>query len=611
MKKRWLISRKYSKEFAKEFPEFSSVVLQLLWDRNIRNQTEIDEFFNPDYEQDLHDPFLMKGMSKAVDRILRAIEKDEKIVVYGDYDVDGVTSSAIIINTLLEIKSIISSRKKHETKKFASVYIPDREREGYGLNKKAITEIKNKGTNLIITVDCGISNFDKVEFAKKLGMDLVITDHHYVPEKPPKAFAVVNPKQKSCDYPFKELSGAGVAFKLAQAIFEKIRKRSKVSAKIGFGFEKWLLDLVALGTVADCVDILGENRTLTKYGLLVINKTRRVGIKKLVSVSGLKTIENGSISKKKEIDTSAISFVIAPRLNAAGRMDHANTSYGLITTDSEDKASKLALKLENNNKNRQRVTEKTVNEIKFRMDKYKSIPKVIIESDSNWKLGIVGLVAGKLADEYSRPFLIFQRRKKYSLGSGRSINEFNLIKSIEKCKDILIEFGGHSQAAGLKVANEHFEEFKKRINSIADETLKEKHFIPSLKIDCKVKHEQINWKLFDEVGKFEPFGHGNKKPVFLAEKLEVHEIKTVGTNNSHLKICFKTAQLSPKEKKTTKYFNAIAFNMGKLVDEMPEKKPGLRWGDIVDVVFQLDVNEWNGNRELQMNILDLKLSSDL
>ncbi|MCK4799784.1 single-stranded-DNA-specific exonuclease RecJ [Candidatus Parcubacteria bacterium] len=615
MQKRWLINKKYSKKFAKEFPELSPIILQLLWDRGIKDQTLVDEFFNPDYEQDIHDPYLMKDMDKAVKRIFKALESNERITVYGDYDVDGITSSAVLVSMLIEMKSVISQIERKKSKKFIDIYIPDRELEGYGLNEKAVKEIYKKKTSLIITVDCGISSFKSAEIVKKLGMDIIITDHHHVPDKIPEALAVVNPKQKDCSYPFKELAGVGVAFKVAQALIVNLEKydlkKSKKSQELTVGFEKWLLDLVALGTVADCVNLTGENRTLVKYGLLVINKTKRIGIKKLIEMSGTKIRENGNVRETKTIDTTSISFMLAPRLNAAGRMDHANVSYELLNSESESEAEELALKLEKNNQNRQRITEKAMTEIKQRIGKYKKLPKIIVELDTSWRIGIVGLVAGRLADEYSRPFLVLQEKDNQSAGSGRSIPEFNLIEAIEKCKEMLISFGGHSQAAGLKIENKDLKKFKKKIEGIADKILKEEDLVPSIEIDYKVEHDQINWQLIDEIEKFKPFGQGNKKPLFVAKKLEVHEVRAVGNDKAHLKLCFKAILKDG----TVKHFPAIAFRLGKLADEMPARrmdgsdgKPGLRWGDIVDVVFQLEVNEWNGNRELQMNVLDLRIS---
>lgn len=607
MQKNWIVNKKYPRKFAKEFPEFSQITLQLLWDRNLETQTQIDEFFNPDYKADLHNPDLMKDMSKAVERIYKAFEKGEKILVYGDYDVDGITSSLVMVSTLVEIKAVLSGIKKDEAQKFVGIYIPDRELEGYGLNDEAVRKIKDDGFGLIITVDCGTSNFASIELANSLNLDVIVTDHHHIPEKIPNALAIINPNQRDCQYPFKEIAGVGVAFKVAQALLKNLQvKKLKSYNLISPGFEKWLLDLVALGTVADCVNLIGENRTLVKYGLLVINKTKRIGIKKLISATESKVRQNGNVVEKKVIDTTTISFALAPRLNAAGRMDHANTSYQLLCSDSENEAEKLVLMLEKNNQNRQQLTEKMITEIKKRIDASGGdLPKVVIEFDKEWKIGIVGLVAGKLADEYSRPFLILSEKNDRIAGSGRSIPKFNLIEAIEKCKDVLIEFGGHSQAAGLKVERKNFEKFRKKINLLADQALKKEDLVPLVKIDSKIEHNQINWQLLDEIEKFKPFGFGNRSPVFLAEKLEIHEIRAVGANNAHLKVCFKT---TIKESGEVKYFSAIGFRLGKMTEKMFDKKPGLRWGDAVDVVFQLEINEWNGNRELQLNVLDLKLS---
>ncbi|MCK5413667.1 MAG: single-stranded-DNA-specific exonuclease RecJ [Candidatus Pacebacteria bacterium] len=605
IQKRWLVNKKYPKKFQEQFPEFSPIVLQLLWDRKIDNQTLVDEFFNPDYLQDIHDPYLLKDMDKAVQRIFQALESDEKIMVYGDYDVDGVTSSVVIVKTLIELKSIVKQIKKEEAKKFVGVYIPDRELEGYGLNEDAIKKIKKDKTNLIVTVDCGVSSFESVEIINEMGMEVIVTDHHHVPEKIPNALAIINSKQKDCKYPFKDLAGVGIAFKLVQGLLAELEKRKlKGKIKLTVGFEKWLLDFVALGTVADCVELIGENRTLLTYGLVVINKTQRIGIKKLVESAGTKMRVNGNVTETKSIDATMIGFMLAPRLNAAGRMDHANTSYELLISENVDEAKNLVDKLEKNNQNRQRITEKAMQEIKKRIDKKKKLPKILIESDPDWRIGIVGLVAGKLVNEYSRPFLVLQSQEELLAGSGRSIPEFNLIEAIEKCKDILISFGGHSQAAGLKIEEKNFKKFKKQIEKIAEDVLTEDDLIPSVEIDCEVDHDQIQWSLFDEIEKFKPFGQGNRKPVFVARKLEVHEIRAVGNDKSHLKLCFKSDLGDGK----VKYFKAIGFCLGKMADELPDGKNGLRWGDIVDVVFQLEINEWNGNRELQMNVLDLKIS---
>ncbi|MDD3190185.1 MAG: single-stranded-DNA-specific exonuclease RecJ [Candidatus Pacebacteria bacterium] len=605
MQKRWTTHKKYPENFEKDFPEFSPIMLQLLWDRNLRNQTTIDEFFNPDYETDLHDPYLMKDMEKAVTRIFAALESEEKILVYGDYDVDGVTSSAVIINTLAELKRLLKNISQKKAEDFLDIYIPDREKEGYGITEKAILEIAKRKPNLIITVDCGVSNVESVDAINNLSIEVIVTDHHHVPEKRPAAFAIINPKQPDCEYPFKLLAGVGVAFKLAQGLLLHLQKNyPEKFEKMKPGFEKWLLDLVALGTVADCVDLLGENRTLTQYGLLVLNKTQRIGIKKLLAVAGMETNKNGKSAKGQLLDAGHIAFNLAPRLNAAGRMDHANVAYKLLMSDDKDEAQELAEKLEKSNQTRQRLTEKMMEEVRARLDKKKALPKIVIEKGADWKIGLVGLVAGKLTEEYCRPFLILREDEDGICGgSGRSIPAFNLIEAIEKCKDLLTQFGGHSQAAGLKLKKNSLKKFEKKMNEIAEEILTEEDLVPSIEIDAEVPTEKIDWELLDSLEKFGPFGFANRKPTFLVKNLEVHEIKAVGNDKNHLKVCF----ITTLENEETKYFPAIGFRLGHLLDEMPESNTGLRWGDKVDVVFQLEVNEWNGNRELQMNVVDVKL----
>ena len=622
MVKKWRVNKKFPEEFKKRFPEYSEIVCQLLYERGIKTQSGIDEFFNPDYEQDLRDPFLMKDMDKAVKRIFKALDKKEKITVYGDYDVDGVTSSVLIISALEEIK-----RYKNISEEVPiNVYLPDREKEGYGLNRKALEEIAENGTKLIITVDCGISDYEIVEEAKKLKMDVIITDHHSVPEKIPRAAAVVNPKQKDCSYPFKELAGVGVAFKLAQALYQKNRRGGSRPAPAS---EKWLLDLVALGTVADCVDLIGENRTLVKYGLLVLEKTRRTGLNALIenSVSGGKSnspLERGkgcvnkmnfaNISlthpqpppKRRIIDTYTIGYILAPRLNAAGRMDHASAAYRLLIAEDKKEAEILAAKLEASNRERQKVTDKIIGQIEERINKkYSSenLPKIILESDPEWKIGVVGLVAGKLVSRFSRPVIILKRREKVSAGSGRSVSRFNLINAISACQDLLDEFGGHSQAAGLKIDNKNLEKFYRKIKKIADGQLSEEDLIPEILISQEISPQDIDWNLYDQINKFQPFGVGNKKPVFLARDLEIAGAKGVGANgsekyNKHLRLDLKFSRGGK-----IKYFKAICFNQGKMIEK-------IKIGDSVNLVFSLEVNEWNGNRELQLNVADLKLSGE-
>jgi len=670
MSKKWQVNKKFPKKFKEQFPKYSEIICQLLYEREIKTQQEVDEFFNPDYEKDLHDPFLMKDMDKATKRIFEALDKKEKITVYGDYDVDGVTSSILIISALEEIKKYKNiCGKDAKSCVSTNVYLPDREKEGYGLNGEALEKIAKNGTKLIITVDCGISSYENVEKAKKLGMEVVVTDHHSVPKKIPRATALVNPKQKDCAYPFKELAGVGVAFKLAQALYQKlsaekptpnpspqedgarqegnkkplsreglgcvgINPNQKTVSEIKITSEKWLLDLVALGTVADCVDLVGENRTLVKYGLLVLEKTRRIGLKALIenSVSGNKSnsplkkgkgcvnknnftnaslthpnpsLEGNIFKKRIKIDTYAIGYILAPRLNAAGRIDHANTAYHLLTAESEKEAEILIAKLEANNRERQKITTKIISEVEERIDKKYSrenLPKVILESGQKWKIGVAGLAAGKLANKFSRPTIILCQKKDSSAGSGRSIPQFNLIDAISACRDLLIEFGGHSQAAGLKIENNNLEKFYREIKKIADRQLSEDDLIPEILISQEISPQDIDWNLYNQIAEFQPFGMKNKKPLFLARGLEVANIRGVGTNGS--KKYNKHLQLNLKHSNNQiKHFKAICFNQGEMIEK-------IKIGDLVDIVFSLEVNEWNGNRELQLNVTDLKLSGE-
>jgi single-stranded-DNA-specific exonuclease len=607
MQKRWIIHKKYPKTFAKKFPEYSPLILQLLWDRGLRDQAAIDEFFNPDFETDLHDPFLMKDMERAVKRIFAALEGEEKILVYGDYDADGVTSSAVLMNTLMEIKHALRGMSRERAGEYLDIYIPDREKEGYGITEKAVEELSRRRPDLILTVDCGVSNVEHIACLNALGIDTIVTDHHHVPPVRPAAYAILNPKQPDCPYPFKLLAGVGVAFKLCQALLLHLGQNyPEKHAKLKPGFEKWLLDLVALGTVADCVDLLGENRTLTRYGLLVLNKTQRSGLKKLITISGLETRENGNLVKGPILDAMHISFQLAPRLNAAGRMDHANAAYKLLMSEKAEEAGELAEKLEKSNQTRQRLTEKMMQEIRLRLGKKKTLPLVVVEKGAGWKIGLVGLVAGKLTEEYCRPFLILSEEEDRLAGSGRSIPAFDLIESIEKCGPLLLQFGGHSQAAGVKLKKTQLKKFEKQMNEIAAEVLTEENLIPSLEVDAEIGAEQIGWDLLDSLEKFAPFGFANRKPAFLVRSLEVHEVKAVGSAKDHLKICLKTVLANGRPK----YFPGIGFRLGHLLQELPERDAGLRWGDRVDVVFQPEINEWNGNRELQMNVLDIRLSRE-
>ncbi len=567
MQKIWKINRKAPESFFKKFPEYSKLTLQLLWDRGLKTQKAIDEFFNPDYDEDLHNPFLLKDLKKAIKRIGKAGQNKEKVAIFADFDADGICGATI----LTEILRIFKIRP--------DIYIPDRNREGYGLNLKSIKEASEKGVNLVLTIDCGVTDFEEVKLANKLGMEVIIIDHHEMPKKLPPAFAIVNPKQKTCKYPFKYLSATGVAFKLAQAI-AKLKK-------IPSSWEKWLLDLVALATVADSMLLLGENRTLVKYGLIVLSQTKRIGLKALIDKARVK-IDN--------LNTYIIGFVLVPRLNAASRVDHGTIAYNLLVASNKEEAEELAQVLEKKNQERQKMTEEILKEVKQKIGEHPETKKIIIEGDEKWTAGLSGLIAQKLKDEFWRPVLIYQKFEDYSSGSGRSIPDFSLIKVLSHCRNFLKEFGGHHQAAGFKVLNKDLEKFKTIIEKSSSKELKDKKLIPYLEIDGEVGFEDLDWLVFKEIQNFAPFGEANPNPLFLLKGLRVSEARNVGANGSHLKI-----SLEKETERGIKRFKAIGFNLVNSCDK-------IKTGDRIDIVFELIANEWNGMRELQLKIVDLKKS---
>jgi single-stranded-DNA-specific exonuclease len=565
MEKKWQTLPKINDKLAKKFPEISPVILQLLFNRGIETQKQIDEFLNPDYSQDIHDPFLFNDMKKAIARTKKAIENNEKVVIHGDYDADGVCATVILFVTLkkLGLKNL-------------DIYLPHREKEGYGLNLNTIEYFKKNKIDLIITCDCGVSNFQEIKQAKKYSIDTIITDHHHGPKILPEAVAILNPIIKDEKYPFKYLSGCGVAFKFIQALLEDFNYSAKES------FEKWLLDMVALGTVADISQLVGENRTLVKYGLVVLAKTKNLGLQKLMNVSG---IDN------KKINTHTIGFQIAPRINSAGRINHANTAFKLLSTQNIEEAIIIASELNKNNQERQKITERTVNEAINLIKPDKSDDKIFFAYSENWNSGIIGLVAGKICQEFHRPTFIFTANDNQYVASGRSIPEFNIIEAITTQSGILERFGGHSGACGLTIKKENYKLFCKNLKEFSEVKLKDIELLPILSIDAELDITKLNWKIVDQLEKFAPFGNSNPKPKFVTRNLTVNEVKPVGNNNQHLKI--KINDRSGAVKKV------IIFNCETVC-------PNLQIDDKIDLVYEIIVNTWNGNKEIELNCLDLK-----
>ena len=571
MEKKWSVKNQINFAGSELAKKYHPVLLQLLKNRGIEGAEAIERFFNFNYASGIIDPNLFPDMPKAVQRIVEAINKKEKVAVFGDYDADGVTATVLVCEALEKfgVAEVIS-------------YIPDRQLEGYGMNDNAIDYLKKEKVNLIITVDCGITNFEEIAKANQLGMDVIVTDHHHVPSKLPAALALINPHMENLAYPFRDLAGVGVAFKLVQALYQKLDPKNVEQLK-------WALDLVAIGTIADCVTLLEENRVLTRYGLLVLSKTRRVGLQEMFKVGRVMIDENNVPDAQK------ISFQIAPRINAAGRMDHASVSFKLINEKNIAAARELALELESRNQERQKVTAEIVREIRTIAQNSFKDKKFIFAYNEHWPVGILGLVAGKIADEFNKPVAILQKQAAEFVGSFRSIPPVNIIEALEKCSGLLIKYGGHSQAAGVRVKHENIEKFYKKLSGIIEDELKDKNITPEIEIDAELKPADLSWNLMLDVKKMEPFGQGNEEPVFLMEKMLVEDVRVVGNGNKHLKFLIRGSNNSPK------IFEAIGFGLG-------EKFAALKKGDMVDVTFNLREDEWNGNKKIQLRIVDIKMN---
>jgi single-stranded-DNA-specific exonuclease len=590
MNKKWVVHPEPPQQFMEEHPELLPIVARLLYHRNIRTQKEIDEFLNPDYERDIYDPFLFQDMEKAVTRIFAAIEKKESIVVHGDYDADGVSASTILVSTLRALGSTS-----------VDVFLPHREIDGYGLNMNTVKKLSESKVTLLITCDCGISNTAEVTHAKELGIDTIITDHHAVPEILPPAVAIIHPKVEGEPYPDKHLAGGGVAFKLVQALMRKHKEAHPLlpNGKSHESHEKWLLDMVAIASVADMIPLIGESRTLTKYGLIVLNHTRRLGLQKLLLEARFN--QEGVDGKKKEITTETIGFQIAPRINAAGRMNHAKTAFNLMITERGTDAVDLAFELNNNNTDRQKVTEELVKESIKQVENNPEAPVLVVHG-YGWSPGVVGLIASRLKEKYQKPTIACAETDGEIVGSGRSIDGFNMIETLQEMPHFFHKFGGHPMACGFTIKDKTlFETFKNKLCERFLEKTKGIDLTPSLGIDAKIELENIDWELYDILDKFKPFGVANDKPKYLAEGVTIHALQPVGKDGKHLRIMVKH--------KTHKIRKTIGWSLcseNSTTNWCKILKPG----DKIDIVFEIDVNEWNGNRELQLTIVDLRLHTN-
>ena len=561
MNKKWQVYDVNEEQVEKIINEnnVNKLIATILSNRGIIEKEDINVFLNPS-RNDFHDPYNMPDMEIAVERIIKAKENNEKVIIYGDYDVDGITSITVLKSFLQDIGIEADS------------YIPNRLTEGYGLNIPAVEEIAKKGYNLMITVDCGISCIEEVKRANELGLETIITDHHEVGDILPNAIAVVDCKRKDNKYQCRDLAGVGVAFKLAQAL----------SIKLGLDEKEYLkyLDIVCLGTISDIVPLVDENRVISKLGLMLVNRTNNIGLRGILNASGY-----------KNIDSTAVSFGVAPRLNACGRMGHADEALKLFLSKNISEVQELTNLLNEYNKIRQ-DTERKIYEDAILQIENKNLDKdkVIIVSGDNWHHGVIGIVSSKITEMYFKPSVLLSLEDKTLKGSGRSIPGFDLYDTLTKCQDELEKFGGHSMAVGLSLKEENIGKFKEKIEQIAEEQHIEE-INPVIKIDAKINLNEITKEMVESLKTLEPFGEANKMPIFLFKNLTIDSIRSL-SEGKHLKLTLKDSSV---------IVNAIGFNMGSLVDDY-------RIGDKIDVVGTLEINSFNGLDSIQINLKDVMKS---
>ncbi|MGA1050092.1 MAG: single-stranded-DNA-specific exonuclease RecJ [Minisyncoccia bacterium] len=599
----WHINKIISEDIIAQYPEINPIVLQLLWNRGINSEIDIDNFINSDY-QDLLNPFLILDMQKSIDRIIQALKNREKIIIFGDYDADGVTGSTILYEALnttflaLHQKGRLNldDNSNKEDNSYIKVYIPDRHKDGYGLKDNGVNYILESGAKLVLTVDCGVRSTEEIRAIQNAGIDVIVIDHHSVPEEMPPAFGIIVPKRKGDPYPFKDLCGAGLAFKVITALLTEARTQIGYDF-IPLGYEKWLLDLAAIGTIADMVPLVGENRIIVRYGLYVLGKTRNIGLRALMDNIGITT----DVDEIDGIDTNTISvysvgFQIAPHINAAGRIAHANQAFQLFTTNIKNEAIQLAEELKKLNENRKSLTENILKEVEARIDKYEDLQDqaLIFEGDKNWSIGVLGIVASRLTDKYYKPVVLYQEQLHHCVSSARSIPYFDISKALQEMQNMIITGGGHSQAAGFTFDHHRTQEIHNFLRAQIRDQVDINNLVPYKNIDMEIDAKDVDWELYDTFYKLAPFGMNNPGPTFLVRKLRILDIKVIGNDRKHIKL-----KLSSEANIGVPLtINAIGFNFGSVIEE-------LHRNDIIDLVFKLEVNEWNGNRELQLNIIDI------
>ena len=558
MNKKWEVCKENKNDIDKIFKEngLSNLISSILASRGIIEKEDVREFLNPTRD-DFHDPFLMPDMEKAVDRILKAIQTQEKTIIYGDYDVDGITSITVL-------KKFLEERNLQ-----VGEYIPNRLNEGYGLNKEAVKKIAEQGYKLIITVDCGISCIEEIKYATELGLEVIVTDHHEPAEELPKCLAVVDAKRKDNQYPFNQLAGVGVVFKLIQAISIKLNLDNKEYLKY--------LDIVCVGTISDIVPLVDENRVITKLGLKLVPISKNIGLRTLLASTGY-----------KEVNSTTISFGIAPRINACGRMGEEKEALRLFLTNDLHEAKEITERLNNYNLERQETEKRIFKQALEQIENGEKDKSCIVLGQEGWHHGIIGIVASKVTDIYFKPSILICFEGEEGKGSGRSIPGFNLHDAVMNCDTYVEKFGGHSMAIGINVKRENFEKFKKEF----EEYTQNSHIsdiIPIIQIDKQVDIKKINLQDVNELKLLEPYGEGNKMPVFLIKNLKILSIRSL-SEGKHIKM---------KLGIDNYMIDAIGFNMGEVADKY-------LIGDKVDIVGSLEINQFGGNENIQVNLKDLR-----
>ncbi|HTY08518.1 MAG TPA: single-stranded-DNA-specific exonuclease RecJ [Candidatus Edwardsbacteria bacterium] len=566
MEKRWIYPATGNEALVNQLAAslgISPLIARLLLTRGVAQAAEARQFLKPQLA-DLHDPFLLPDMARAIDRLDEALRQGQRIMVYGDYDVDGITATALLLKGLCRIGAQ------------ASWYLPNRSREGYGISPAGVDEAKARGAGLIVSVDCGITAHQEVAYASSLGIDCIVTDHHETKDSLPAAAAVVDPKRGDSAYPYQELAGVGVAYKMLQALY---RRHGLPEADLEPD-----LDLVALGTIADIVPLTGENRILAKFGLEAIRSSAKPGIRALLEVAKL---------VDRPLDSGQIVFIMAPRINAAGRMGDAGTALQLLVTEDPQQAAAIARLLDEENKKRKAIDDQILESatamVRSQIDLERE--KVIVLSSADWHQGVIGIVASRLVEQFYRPTVLIAVDGDRGKGSARSIANFHLHEALKQCQELLLGFGGHKYAAGLTIDTSQIPAFRKKLNDVAAGALTPDDLLPNQVLDAAVDLDALDAPLARDFSLFAPFGPGNRHPVLVS-----YQTRIVGSpyivGNNHLKF---------KVKQKHKIFDSIGFSFGDLLPEIEDPDAA------IDLAFVLEENEWQGRKKLQLRVKDIKV----